>query len=553
MNTEKKVSKEELKTIFQARPEIKRDEIVNEFVKRGYVIEGFNDVKKEPSTLQKIGTDLYKRGTNIVGEIKDTYSNINNPEKKGRLGEGLLRVTGEVAGGVTDTLGNVIGGVANTLDNATGNITSSLANKGIQSILDTDIGKQGLEYAKKSSEDYNKWKESNPDAAKNLEAVVNIANVIPIATSLKPILKTGEKVLDTAIRVGKKTTGELGNKTVKVTSQIREGISPTPTKEKAISQLLQDKTGDISKSFEEAFKSSKIDPTKISSYKELGQAFGGAIKNLSERVSSKLDDSVYKPLTSLSLSQKTTAGKEIKTNFVDKALKQLDELYTSTGDDIAKADIQDLIEKANTKGLTDKGVNDLAKLYGQEFGEKAFSKVTGDPLTSVNSQMYENIRSGLKKTARSGKGGAEAEILDNQISKIYDVKKLIDKTSDKVQDLKNKIEERGWLAKGAYTGVKLLNTITGGVIRGATDAVLNRGTGLKVLNALDLEVNLKRNLEIIEKALKSNTEKEVSDILTNSVRQGVAKQTKSQEKKLLSTSLDKSITPIKNKASSKKK
>ena len=84
-------------------------------------------------------------------------------------------------------------------------------------------------------------------------------------------------------------------------------------------------------------------------------------------------------------------------------------------------------------------------------------------------------------------------------------------------ELRQRIEERGWVSKATYNLVKAFDTVTGGFVRGATDAVLSRGTGLKTLNALDLESNLQRNLSVIRKAMSANTEKEAQSFLKEAV------------------------------------
>lgn len=331
-------------------------------------------------------------------------------------------------------------------------------------------------------------------------------------------------IKDVAVGGTKLAKTGVANLAERVIPSIKEGVKPTPKLEQAIGQVLQGKTTNI-KPFEQAI--STIDTTGVKTYSDLANKFDEAIPSLSAKVDAELakDTNMYK-LSDLAVKATSKGGQEVSTDYVTKALSGLKELYTTIGDDVAKQNIDEIIAQANTNGLTRKEVNDISRIYNQEFGTKAFSKATGDALTSVNAQAYENVRKGLKNVARAGIGGDEAKVADQIMSSIYDSKKLIERNVEAVNKLKQRIEERGWIQKATYGAIKAVDTLTGGVIRGATDAVLNRGTGLKTLNALDLESNLKRNLEVIKKALNANTEQEAQKILETVGKVDTSKATK---------------------------
>ena len=65
-----------------------------------------------------------------------------------------------------------------------------------------------------------------------------------------------------------------------------------------------------------------------------------------------------------------------------------------------------------------------------------------------------------------------------------------------------KIQERGLLERVGYKAAKVADILTGGSLRGIMGGILPRGVGYKVMNALDLEGVLQRNLNIIQNALK---------------------------------------------------
>jgi len=138
---------------------------------------------------------------------------------------------------------------------------------------------------------------------------------------------------------------------------------------------------------------------------------------------------------------------------------------------------------------------------------------------------------------------------------------LIEKNVEAVNKLQQKINERGLVEKLGYNFAKYADILTGGTVRGFIGGILPRGAGYKTMNALDLEDALRGNLDIVEKALKSKTDKELINNL-NQLKSSVdesARSTSSLNKKTTattnatakSTNIDSSISQTTNKASGK--
>lgn len=289
-------------------------------------------------------------------------------------------------------------------------------------------------------------------------------------------------------------------------------INPKNTPAQAVAQIGQGATRSLSsvaKTLE------TIDTTKIKTYQDFLQEINATIPKLADTVDAQLaaDTNVYK-LADLAVSQKTTGGQIVKTDYVSRAIEDLKQLYTATGEDVARANIEEIAQHAKTTGLTRKEVNDISRVYGQEFGSKAFSK-TGDPLTGTNAQAFETTRSGLKDVARQGLGGKAAQEADAKLSALYDTRKLVEKNVEAVAKLQQRIQERGLIEKAGYYVAKYADIMTGGSIRGFVGGVLPRGAGYKTMNALDIEKALRANLDVIEKALAENTDKGLLEVLKN--------------------------------------
>ena len=282
-----------------------------------------------------------------------------------------------------------------------------------------------------------------------------------------------------------------------ISAAIRKGskaVSPTMTKETAIGQVLQGRTKDISKG-DKAL--AVIDTKGVKTYSDLGRKLNDKIPDLAKQVDAELakDSNIY-TLNDLTTTTKTIGGQAISKNYVEDSLKHLKELYEKINDPTEAANMDELLQKATTTGLTRKEVNDIARKYGYEFKDRAFNKSTGDPLTSVNAQSFENVRKGLKEVSRRGLSD-EAKNLDETLSNVYNTKRLIEKNIEAANRLRQKIDERGIGEKIGRKAWDAIDAVTLGTVKGALLRAFPRGLGYKTKNYLDLEQSLERNLRII--------------------------------------------------------
>lgn len=272
-------------------------------------------------------------------------------------------------------------------------------------------------------------------------------------------------------------------------------------------RVIQGGTKDIPLA-EQAFKS--LDTKGVTTRQELSDRLKTAMENQMDIVDTELGKNTTPiPMKDLVVKAKNNAGQEIRTNVVSNALDHLKQFYNDAGDAVSASNVQLIKDKAVQEGLTHQEVNNIARMYSEEFGSKAFNKM-GDPLTSVNAQMYENTRTGLKQIARSGISGPEATAADRLYSAMSNTKKLIDKGVEGVSKLEGRIQNRNILQKLSYTGAKLVNTLTGGALKAGVEALGVSNIGNKIDNWMGLEKSLKNDLEFIRKA---NSIKEDSKLI----------------------------------------
>ena len=280
----------------------------------------------------------------------------------------------------------------------------------------------------------------------------------------------------------------------------KEKLFPTQSLEEITGKIVQGKKADIA----DAKKAlSLIDTKGITTFEDLGNTMREKVKSLSGKVDEVLDaDPAPIQFDELVRVDKTPAGKEIKTNFLDKSLTQLDELYTKIDDPVNAERIREVAEKAKTTGLSLKEVNDVAREYGVEFRSKAFSKQTGEPLTSVNAQSFENVRKGIKDTVRQRLPDETSKVLDSEIASLLNTERLVRKMEEKANALTQKVQQRGLIEKAFRAAGRAADVATFGAPRAFLTSFLPSNIGNKVMNSLDVEEALKKNLKMFEKLNK---------------------------------------------------
>lgn len=468
-------------------PEQLRDKLLA----RGHTFEGYT----APDSLKVIEKQQQegKRGLGgfFTGVIKGGASTISNVSSLGQ--KALEKITGVKS--VTPTLNESIGetlkpqGTAEKIGFGTEQIGEFLIPGGAA----TKAGKavEAVSGASKLA------KAAKVGAVAATEAVT--------AGGITGLQGGDKKDIVTAGIVGGATTGLASG-----ISKLYKTVFPTPSIEKAVGQIAQGKVKDVPV-FSRAL--DLIKTKGVKTYQDLQSKFDDIIPVLSNQVDDELlkDTGTY-GLQQLVLKGKNKAGKEILTDYISRALNNLSEMYGKIGDDIAKSNIDDTILKATKEGLTRKEVNDISRIYGVEFGRKAFGKL-GEPLTGVNAQAFENTRKGLKLIARQGLGGKEAQLLDSKLSDIFDAKVLVDKNVEAVNALRQKVQERNILEKLGGNASKIINTLTGNTLRGFITGIFPSNVGNKAMNALAIEEMLKKNLKIINKALNTKSDNELVKIL----------------------------------------
>ena len=338
---------------------------------------------------------------------------------------------------------------------------------------------------------------------------------------------TGEALtpgIGTAIGTGIPLLGRGGSAIQKARADKRVALAEKEAKkvDDTIAQIIQGKKDDIDTARKAL---TDIDANDIKTYEDLTDALvakeGGLARSLDDALATQ-DDKLYKLSE---LTQSTKVGKNVvEQNYVDDAFKHLEELYINTGE-LAEAEAVRLArQKATQQGLNVREINNLARLYGDEFGTKAFSKVSGDPLTSHSAQAFENTRKGIKTTARELFDNPVYEQADLAMSNIINTKKLTQRMEEQVNKLQQRIKNRSLGEKVGRLAFEVIDLLTGKFFSGfLRSALVPRGGGLKTLNAIDLEKELQKNLKLLNSALKDDASEKQIEKALNEIIQGSKK------------------------------
>lgn len=269
-----------------------------------------------------------------------------------------------------------------------------------------------------------------------------------------------------------------------------------------VGAIAQGKKADITK-VKRAL--SDVDMSSVKTFDDGVQVLNEKIDDVSTKLDDVLDtNKVTKTLDDLGVPMKV-GEQTITHNYVDDALNQLDDFYTKTNDQTGKALLAQVKEKALKEGLTIKEVNGIARLHGQKLN--AFN-ANGQAASGLTKQAAENTRKGLKGTARQLFGNDVFKAADEEVSALIRTRDLFAKMSEKVNELRQKVQPRGLGERVGRMVGKTVNAIGLGGPKGLVESFLSRGTGLKTLNALDLEKNLSKNLSLLEKALEKGLPEE---------------------------------------------
>lgn len=142
---------------------------------------------------KNVSTDFQSARTDMGNVFEDALS---GKQGGGTIGNLILNSLGVGSKLGLNIIGDAIKPLMGDAWDALGKPMQDSIHQGVSSILNSKLGQEGVAAAKIGGENYNNWKQKNPDFAKNLESVVNIGGFILAAQPIvSTTMKAGEAVV----------------------------------------------------------------------------------------------------------------------------------------------------------------------------------------------------------------------------------------------------------------------------------------------------------------------------------------------------------------------
>lgn len=271
--------------------------------------------------------------------------------------------------------------------------------------------------------------------------------------------------------------------TWKALTKTKQSIFP----EKSLDEIVLETTQWLEKNIPAAKEAlSKIDTKWIETYRDLNNAISQKISDIAKKQDELLPTDEVLNISDLN----TTKGKRT-TNFVNNALDDLENVWENTSDLELLNKVDDLRDK---EFVSIKDINDLARFYGSQFKNKSFDKL-GNQKANISASRFENTRKGLKDISRELLPDDSVKLLDDELTKLFETQWLTEKVAENVTKLQRKIKDR-WLienvARWLWQAIDIASLWS---IRWLFTSILPSNVWNKVLNSLDIEANLAKNLK----------------------------------------------------------
>lgn len=299
-----------------------------------------------------------------------------------------------------------------------------------------------MKYAAKGIDAYNQWKQKNPQTAKDLESVLNIASLFPIKKGADIAGKGISKGVTEAVKTASKANKVAGDLGKTVTAQVT-GLSPQTvktliTKPQAVTKA--EKAGTTGETLAEKVKTALTNRiTDLSSTGKKYEAIrrsqekvevGDIVKSTLGKYGIGLDDKGKILVTAESVPLKSGDKKALQ-DFVDvfgreKVLSSnafmnaRTSLSNLSGFDLDKSDISKIIAKDLRSQYDNAGkfqLTGLAELDAKYSSEKhALSKIKKEYLTKAENGAYTLKDTAISKIANATNEGRQAVL--NRLEKL---------------------------------------------------------------------------------------------------------------------------------------
>lgn len=372
-----------------------------DFSKYGSPVAGIAKIDMEsrtPGFIDKVSTDIKNRFAKSSATFKDFQSGNIDPLSTS------LQILGQGAGAINDIAGQAVSSAYSSLPTFVTTPINETAKSVSTDILETSIGKAGLGAIKLGAEAYNKFKQENPIAAKNLEAVLNIGSLLPITKgatvasegavgavkgATKGVLGTADNLLEKTLQsVTKPLSSSFDNVSKKVFEQTIDDWNKIGTDYVRTNKIL--KKAQAREKDPALFLAERgIDPGST--------VDSGARKQIAERLK-KQDTAPFEEVLQKSLQIADESAPGIDLNKIEANL--LNDIK-SANVDVQKAKTLEKGIKERIQLLKEKYGSDIVKRQDLNIEKRAFWQNTGFDTTGnlagdVNYRMGRSLKTAIE-------------------------------------------------------------------------------------------------------------------------------------------------------------
>lgn len=369
--------------------------------------------ERKPGFISRVGEDLKKRAGSIKETISEGMKGESNPLRSG------VRIAGQIAGGI----GDVVAEGAVSGFRALPDVVEQPIRKAGTKILQTKVGQAGLEAIEQGVEAYEAFKIKYPEIAEDLEAVVNIASILPAwkgaqvgTQAAKTVGKNVVEAVESTVAKGAKVIDDVAKPAAKVAKDI------IPTRKEVIS-------GQITKALD--LTQGDVSNIKLSTKNDVGDwisnknLIGGNKKETLGKVK-ELVDTQYKGVRD-EIAKVPTVYKSATVPRVRESLSMLEsDLKGVLGQEKAYQQVVNLLKKKEYK-LED--VQKVKELLDDQFD---LYKATGDVKAGQTKAGLANVRQELKTFIEKevkDNTGADIRGMNNDVATGKSIQQLADKRS----------------------------------------------------------------------------------------------------------------------------
>lgn len=439
------ITKDLAKEIFDNAPAgVNHESLLNEMVARGYVFEGFNDVKPEPAPQPTMMESIKTKLTDIGNRQTETIQNSARLVKEGK--QGILPAVGQTIGASIGAAGESFALPVNEAAKAALSFVGEYAPESIKKAA-TDLVQKGIELTKPNIEAYNALPEAtkaNVKAATDLlggalnlsvgaGAVKGLGEVGVTAIKETPaLLQTGKQTITTAFTPSEEKikTGivEAFNKGVKPLLSGKKNMGDLKTYEGKVVEAVNtiknnkdvlqytDELGDVisgqnPKSLQQF--ADAIDQTKTNifkQYNELAQKAGGqGLKVDTRELSKELDSVINNKALSITNPSAIDYASELQARL--KTLKNVD---PDTAQEVIKnynKQLESFYKNPTYDAASRVAIDALVANKFRSYLDDGISKLTGDSYQSLKNTYgalstveKDVVRAALRDARKNVKG-----------------------------------------------------------------------------------------------------------------------------------------------------